>query len=131
MLPPWPKTSYWPIAPLEDNAFVTCRTRAGVPASLHSSLTQWKNIFSFEVYGKEGYLAVRRSGRWIRNRKTHYREDRVRPALCLRGPRNSVVAMYLGKNEWLAFVNAIKTGVAVLGSGTDGVGSFAHRVCGI
>src|SRR5258708_428425 len=52
------ETSYWPIAPLEDNAFVTCRTRAGVPASLHSSLTQWKNIFSFEVYGKEGYLAV-------------------------------------------------------------------------
>src|SRR5882762_8048439 len=52
------ETSYRPIAPLEDNAFATCRTRAGVPASLHSSLTQWKNIFSFEVYGKEGYLAV-------------------------------------------------------------------------
>ena len=53
-------TRYWKIAPLEDNAFALFKTTHGQIASLHSSLTQWKNLFSFEVYGHEGY--VRASG---------------------------------------------------------------------
>ena len=53
-------TRYWKIAPLEDNAFALFKTTQGQIASLHSSLTQWKNLFSFEVYGHEGY--VRASG---------------------------------------------------------------------
>ena len=39
------------IQPLEDNAFVIMRTKSGKAASIHSSLTQWKNLFSFEVNG--------------------------------------------------------------------------------
>ena len=44
--------------PFEDNAFVTLRTKEGRMASLHASLTQWKNKFSFELTGSEGYAAV-------------------------------------------------------------------------
>lgn len=44
--------------PVEDNAFVLLRTRDGRVASLHASWTQWKNRFSFEVFGRDGFLVV-------------------------------------------------------------------------
>jgi predicted dehydrogenase len=114
------ETSYWPIAPLEDNAFVTCRAQAGVPASLHSSLTQWKNIFSFEVYGKEGYLAVNGLGggygtEKLISGKTIFDRPFAYETTEFRGGDTS------WKDEWLAFVSAINTGMEPLGSGKDGV----------
>jgi predicted dehydrogenase len=48
-------TRFWDIAPLEDNAFGLFQTAAGQVASLHVSWTQWKNLFSFEVFGHDGY----------------------------------------------------------------------------
>jgi predicted dehydrogenase len=51
-------TRYWKISPLEDNAFALFKTNQGQIASLHSSLTQWKNLFSFEVSGHDGYIRV-------------------------------------------------------------------------
>lgn len=51
-------THYWKTAPLEDNAFVLFRTEQGQVASIHASLTHWKNLFSFEVFGKDGYAVV-------------------------------------------------------------------------
>jgi predicted dehydrogenase len=49
---------YWDISPLEDNAFILVQTSTGQVASLHTSWTQWRNRFSFEVYGRDGYLSV-------------------------------------------------------------------------
>lgn len=49
--------AFWPM-PVEDNAFCTLRTASGQVATLHASWTQWKNLFSFEVFGEEGYLIV-------------------------------------------------------------------------
>jgi predicted dehydrogenase len=51
-------TRHWAISPLEDNAFALLRTGQGKVASLHVSWTQWKNLFSFEVFGKDGYVIV-------------------------------------------------------------------------
>lgn len=51
-------TRHWAISPLEDNAFALLRTNKGQIASLHVSWTQWKNLFSLEIFGKEGYLLV-------------------------------------------------------------------------
>ena len=51
-------TTRWPIAPLEDNGFALLETAAGAIASVHSSLTQWTNLFEFEVYGDKGSLVV-------------------------------------------------------------------------
>ena len=48
-------TFFWDIAPLEDNAFGLFETAAGQVAFLHASWTQWKNLFSFEVFGRDGY----------------------------------------------------------------------------
>jgi predicted dehydrogenase len=41
---------------VEDNAFALFKTPNNQIASLHASWTQWKNIFSFEIFGREGYL---------------------------------------------------------------------------
>jgi predicted dehydrogenase len=51
-------TAFWPIEPAEDNVFALLRTPGNVVAQLHASWTNWKNIFSFEVFGDKGYLKV-------------------------------------------------------------------------
>lgn len=48
-------TSHWDIAPLEDNAFGLFQSESGQIASIHASWTQWKNLFCFEVFGRDGY----------------------------------------------------------------------------
>jgi predicted dehydrogenase len=48
-------TYFWNM-PVDDNAFLTLRTAGGECAFLHVSCTEWKNLFSFEIYGREGKL---------------------------------------------------------------------------
>jgi len=43
---------------VEDNAFVILKTTESVTASFHVSWTNWKNIFSFEIFGTNGYLKI-------------------------------------------------------------------------
>lgn len=52
------ETGFWPIAPLEDNAFLLLRSVQGTVAQLHASWTHWKKTFRLELYGTEGYLVV-------------------------------------------------------------------------
>ncbi len=44
--------------PMEDNAFALLRDTQGRIAQIHSSSTQWKHRFTFEVYLSKGYLSV-------------------------------------------------------------------------
>ncbi len=50
-------TFYWDW-PVEDNGFALLRTAGGQVAWLHASCTEWKNLFSFELYGRDGKLAI-------------------------------------------------------------------------
>jgi len=50
-------TTYWNI-PVEDNAFVLLRNRAGQVAQLHSSATLWKHTFRLEMGLEGGYLTI-------------------------------------------------------------------------
>jgi predicted dehydrogenase len=50
-------TWFWNTS-VEDNVFAFYRTSGGHVASLHASWTQWKNLFSFEIFGEAGYLIV-------------------------------------------------------------------------
>ena len=43
---------------VEDNAFMILRTQQNKTAMLHASWTQWKNMFSFEVFGTAGFLVM-------------------------------------------------------------------------
>ena len=50
-------TYFWQM-PVDDNAFLLLRTADDRTAFLHVSCTEWKNLFSLEIYGKGGKLHV-------------------------------------------------------------------------
>ena len=50
-------TYFWQM-PVDDNAFMTLRTARKQTAFLHVSCTEWKNLFSFEIYGRDAKLHV-------------------------------------------------------------------------
>jgi predicted dehydrogenase len=112
-------TSYWPIAPAEDNVFAFLRTSDGRVASLHASWTNWKNVFSFEVFGEKGFLSVSGLG-------GHYGVER----LCW-GDRHTIGAKpeehwfdYDGpdrslEEEWKDFLDCIATGRQPSSSGEE------------
>ena len=48
-------TYFWDM-PVDDNAFLSLRNAAGATAWLHVSCTEWKNLFSLEIYGRDAKL---------------------------------------------------------------------------
>ena len=50
-------TYFWKM-PVDDNAFMLLRTARNETAFLHVSCTEWKNLFSFEIYGRDAKLHV-------------------------------------------------------------------------
>jgi predicted dehydrogenase len=50
-------TYFWRM-PVDDNAFMTLRTSRDQTAFLHVSCTEWKNLFSFEIYGRDAKLHI-------------------------------------------------------------------------
>jgi len=50
-------TFFWDMK-VDDNAFLSLRTAAGQTAWLHVSCTEWKNLFSLEIYGRDAKLAI-------------------------------------------------------------------------
>jgi predicted dehydrogenase len=50
-------TFYWDM-PVDDNAFLLLRTADRKSAFISVSCTEWKNTFSFQLYGKKGKLEI-------------------------------------------------------------------------
>ena len=50
-------TYFWNM-PVDDNAFLLLRTARARTAFLHASCTEWKNLFSLEIYGTTGKLHI-------------------------------------------------------------------------
>jgi predicted dehydrogenase len=48
-------TYFWNM-PVDDNGFMLLKTAKKQVAFLHASCTEWKNLFSMEIYGKDGKL---------------------------------------------------------------------------
>lgn len=48
-------TYYWNM-PVDDNGFMLLKTEDKKTAFLHVSCTEWKNLFSMEIYGRSGKL---------------------------------------------------------------------------
>ncbi|HAO77681.1 MAG TPA: LmbZ [Verrucomicrobia subdivision 3 bacterium] len=51
-------TTYFWKMPVDDNAFLSLQTAKGQTAWLHVSCTEWKNLFSFEIYGRHTKLHI-------------------------------------------------------------------------
>jgi predicted dehydrogenase len=66
-------TYFWSM-PVDDNAFMLLRTAREQTAFLHVSCTEWKNLFSFEVYGRDAKLhAEGLGGSYGVERLTYYK----------------------------------------------------------
>ena len=115
--PPFPN----PKRQLEDNAFALLRTGTGQIAQFHTSWTQWKNRFSFEVFGREGSLGIEGlGGSYGTEMLTITRRSKEGGA-----PRQET-SQFPGADdswrlEWQEFVSAISEGRQPLANGQEGL----------
>jgi len=66
-------TLFWKM-PVEDNAFLELKTAQGQVAWLQASCSEWKNLFSLEIYGRIGKLQIDGlGGSYGPERLIHYR----------------------------------------------------------
>jgi predicted dehydrogenase len=105
---------------LEDDGFAIFRTMEGATASLHTSLVQWQNLFSFEIFGEDGYARIDGLGGGYGVEKLYLgKRDFDLPfqdqVIQYRGPDNS------WRDEWHEFVSSIRENRQPIGNGFDGV----------
>ncbi|MEW6382163.1 MAG: Gfo/Idh/MocA family oxidoreductase [bacterium] len=112
-------TLFWNMQ-VEDNAFALFKTKTGQIASLHTSWTQWKNIFSFEVFGRDGYVIVEGLG-------GSYGPERLKAGRRRSeggAPEEETIDFpaedISWEEEWKELVQAIRENREPLGSGQDG-----------
>jgi predicted dehydrogenase len=66
-------TYFWDM-PVDDNGFLLLKTASKQVAFLHASCTEWKNTFSFEIYGRDGKLDINGlGGSYGTERLTYFR----------------------------------------------------------
>jgi predicted dehydrogenase len=88
-------TYFWEM-PVDDNAFLSLRTARGQTAWLHVSCTEWKNLFSLEIYGRTGKLHIEGlGGSYGVERLAHYK---MLPEM---GPPDTTIFEYpRGDDSW-------------------------------
>jgi len=88
-------TFFWEM-PVDDNAFFLLRTANGQVAFLHATWTEWKNLFSFEIYGRHGKLEIcGLGGSYGIERLAHYQ---MLPQM---GPPDTVIYEYpMADDSW-------------------------------
>ena len=102
-------TYFWEM-PVDDNAFLLLRTPAQQAALLHVSCTEWKNLFSFEIYGRNGKVHIEGlGGSYGVERATLYQ---MRPEM---GPPDTAIWEYPGPDrswqlEFTDFLDDIRMG---------------------
>jgi predicted dehydrogenase len=105
---------------LDDNGMALFRSTSGALAMLHASLTQWENLFSFEILGDEGYFSVEGLG------ATYGTEKLSLGKRDFTAPFQDHVIQYRGGDsswqaEWNEFKSAIADGREPIGNGHDGL----------
>lgn len=118
-------TAFWPIE-VEDNAYVLGKIDHRIHAMFHVSWTEWKNHFSFELFGSKGSIHIEGLG-------GNYGQEsltiNLRPAEG--GKPETTKILYPEEDvswgdEWEEFTQAILEKRRPLGDGKDGL--EANRV---
>lgn len=112
-------TLYWKIKPAEDNAFALLRGKTGHICTLHVSWTEWKNVFSLEAFGEDGYVKIEGLGGSYGNEKL------ILGTKDISGPFSETVTEFRGEDgswveEWREFCSAIKEKREPLANAYDG-----------
>ncbi len=116
---------YWKMD-VEDNAFVILKnSKTGMVANLHSTMTQWRHLFSLEIFMEKGYMVLN----GLITSSMSYGEEvlsiaknrSVAPAATW---KDEVKVQYLNNNSWRYemqhFFNDIATGSPVsIGNSSD------------
>jgi predicted dehydrogenase len=115
-------TLFWNV-PVEDNAFALLRAKAGHICSVHMSWTEWKNLFSFEIFGKKAYLKMDGlGGSYGTERLTQGKMDLAAPfsekVIEFEGPDISF------REEWRELTSAIKENREPIGNAEDGLAAL-------
>jgi predicted dehydrogenase len=103
------KTYFWNMR-VDDNAFLSLRTATEQTAWLHVSCSEWKNLFSLEIYGRDGKLDIQGlGGSYGVERIAYYK---MLPRM---GPPETTIWEYPGEdNSWQLELNdfdqAIRSG---------------------
>ena len=100
---------FWGFPEVEDNCFLLLKTKSSQAAQIHVSWTQWVNVFSLEIFGRDGYLYLTgRDGHygpqrlvWGKRRPDHSRPDE--DVFDFPPPDDSWV------REWDDFVHRVRT----------------------
>jgi predicted dehydrogenase len=112
---------FWNFDEVEDNCFLLMRTSDSQTAQVHVSWTQWINILSLEIFGRDGYLFLTGRDRhygpqrlvWGKRQPDHGRPEEE--VYDFEPPDDSWV------REWDEFVSAVKDRRVPLGSASDGL----------
>jgi predicted dehydrogenase len=86
------RTYFWDMA-VEDNGFLLLRTTRNQAAMLHASCTEWKNMFSFEIYGRLGKLHIEGLGGSYGVERLYF--YKMRPEM---GPPETTIWEYPGED---------------------------------
>ena len=93
-------TAFWNM-PVDDNAFLSLRTAQGKTAWLHVSCTEWKNLFSFEIYFRHAKLHVEGLGGSYGLERLHYYQ--MLPQM---GPPETIIYEFpRGDDSWAIELN--------------------------
>ena len=118
------RTFFWN-AEVEDNVFLTLSTSEGRVAWLHATWTEWKNLFSLEIYGRDGKLEINGlGGSYGVESLTFYR---MLPGM---GPPETTRWEYpfadrSWETETAEFIAAIHEGRQPIGDAAEAVGSMS------
>ena len=110
-------TLYWKVD-VEDNVFAILRNQAGVVASLHSTMTQWRHLFALEMFLEHGYIVINglltTSGSYGEEAMTVAKNRTTAPAAKWRDSEETVFKV---NNSWQRevdhFIDAVKSDTSV------------------
>jgi predicted dehydrogenase len=114
------ETFFWNM-PVEDNGFLFLRSRDGkAAAQLHASCTEWKNLFDFEIFCRDGKIQI-----WGLGRSYGVEELRVFRMKPEMGPPDVEVRSYPGEDEswpleFAAFRARIMGEASMIATASDG-----------
>ncbi|HVZ73668.1 MAG TPA: Gfo/Idh/MocA family oxidoreductase [Polyangia bacterium] len=100
-------TFFWDM-PAEDNGFLLLKTATGQVAWLHATWTEWKNTFSFEIFGKDAKLHIEGLGGSYGTEKLSY--YKMKPEM---GPPETTIWEYPGEDHsWRLELEDFKKAIA-------------------
>jgi predicted dehydrogenase len=118
------ETKFWDTK-VDDNAFGLLRN-GKTTLEFHVSTTNWKNTFSFEVFGSLGYLQIDGKGGSYGQEKLIFGRRRKRFGIPIIKEFAFPSDDLSWNREWKSFVDAIAGRASVCGGSLDGI--YANAV---